>query len=185
MAVNQSVAQNYAKALLGVVEKENIPLDAAIKEGSSLRDFMSGQDNVRVFLEGPQFRETDKHQFVSNVFREQLSNVFFEFVHLLLKHDRIDHLSAILDEFEELVEEKQGLTMGVVTTAVSLSEEEQENMKQKLEAFCEKKFDLRFKVDPALIGGVKVKYGDTLIDTSISSYLNDIRYRLHNLRIVS
>ncbi|MEW6239142.1 MAG: ATP synthase F1 subunit delta [Candidatus Omnitrophota bacterium] len=185
MAIDPAVVKNYTHALLGVVKKEKIPLEASLEEALSLRRAIEENVKLGYFLEGPQFREADKHKFVNSVFSGQLSTVFFQFLHLLLKHNRIDHLHAILDHYEEMVEKEQGLTIGAVTTAVPLSEEQQRTMREKLETFCGKKFDLRFKVDAELIGGVKVQYGDTLMDTTISSYLNEIHRRLNQIRIAA
>ncbi|MGC9327681.1 MAG: F0F1 ATP synthase subunit delta, partial [Candidatus Hinthialibacter sp.] len=71
------------------------------------------------------------------------------------------------------------------TTAVELSEEERRRLQQKLESSCGLKFNLRFKVDPDLIGGVKVQYKDILIDTTIQTHLGDLRQRLLHTRLAT
>jgi F-type H+-transporting ATPase subunit delta len=178
------VVQNYARALLHVVQKENIPLQEALEESISLNRLLRDQPKLFVFLAGPHFREETKEKLVESVFKAQLTEIFCRFLQLLLRRDRIDHLIDILDEFRELVEAAQGLTMGTVTTAVPLNADEQNTFREKLESFCKLKFDLQFKVDEKLIGGVKVKYGDILMDTAISTYLGDLRQRLMETRLV-
>ncbi len=179
------VAQNYARALLHVVQKEELSLNDAQEEANSLHRLLKENPKLFVFLSGPHFREEAKEKFVETVFKGQLSEVFYRFILLLLQRDRIEHLIDILVEFQKMVEEAQGFTLGTVTTAIPLNEEEQKTIREKLEAFCELKFDLKFKVDPALIGGVKVKYGDILMDTTLSTYINDLRQRLKETRLVS
>ncbi len=179
------VVQNYARALFHVIQKQGAPLEEALEEACALRRLLKDQPKLFIFLSGPQFREEDKSQLVEKVFKGNLSDVFYKFLQLLLGRDRIEHLIDILEELRKVIEEAQGLTLGSVTTAIPLSEDDQRDFQEKLEAFSKLKFDLRFRVDPNLIGGVKVKYGDILIDTTLSSYLNDLRRRLAEVRLAS
>ncbi|MBN2328418.1 MAG: ATP synthase F1 subunit delta [Candidatus Omnitrophica bacterium] len=183
MSRDPLVSSNYAKALLHVVQKSGAGLTDAQEEARQLRKLIAAEPRLRIFLEGPQFREEDKERVVANVFRGQLSEVFFQFLLLVLRRDRIEHLFDILDVFDYLVELEEGLTPGTVTTAVDLSEEERERMQKSLESSRGLKFDLRFKVDPDLIGGVKVQYKDILIDTTIQTHLGDLRQRLLKTRL--
>lgn len=183
MATDSLISHNYAKALLRVVEKDGLDLDVALEESRALRSLLQQQPKFQVFLEGPQFREEDKERVVSNVLQNQIHPIFFRFVLLLLRRDRIGALLGILDCFDNLVEQEKGIVPGTVITAIPLLPEEQQYVQEKLEAFCQKKFLFRFQVDPDIIGGIKVKYADILIDTSISTYLGDLRMRLHSTRL--
>jgi F-type H+-transporting ATPase subunit delta len=104
---------------------------------------------------------------------------------LLLRRDRIVFLNDILLELEELIEREKGVVPGVVVTAVPLSEEEQHTLKTKLEEFCKQNFVFRWKVDPDIIGGIRVKYEDKLIDSTIATFLGDLRTRLKSTRLAS
>lgn len=177
------VASNYARALLQVVKKSAMPLQDALDESRQLRQLLCVEQKLRVFLEGPQFREEDKEKLIANLFHGRLSEVFFQFSILLLRRDRIEYFIDILDEFEKLVEHEQGLTLGLVTTAVELGEDEKNQLRQRLEAKTGLRFDMRFQVNPALIGGVKVQYKDVLLDTTIQSYLIDLKQKLKHVRL--
>jgi F-type H+-transporting ATPase subunit delta len=179
------VASNYAKALLQVVKKSDTKPRDALDEARHFKSLIKAEPKLRVFLEGPQFREEDKENLVTRVFKSDLSVVFFQFLIILLRRDRIEHLFDILEMFEELVEQDEGITPGTVYTAIGLSDEEQLAVKEKLEARCGLVFDLRFKLDPSLIGGVKVQYKDVLIDSSIQTHLLDLRHRLMQTRLAS
>ncbi len=183
MPLDPLVSQNYAHALLNVVNKEQMPLEDAKTEAASLKKLLIHEPRLFIFLTGPHFREEEKEKFVETVFKGKLEDIFYRFLLLILRRDRVDHLHEILDEFYDMVEEAQGLTMGTVTTALSLSEEEQNNFRDKLEHYCNVKFDLTFKVDPKLIGGVKVQYKDKLMDTTISTFLDELRQRLAATRL--
>lgn len=185
MSRDPLVASNYAKALLHTVQKSGVALRAALDEAYQLRRLIESESRLRVFLEGPQFRDEDKIRLIKNVFQGRLSDLFLQFLLLLLRRNRIVNLFEIFEEFEYLVEHEEGLTMGVVTTAVPASGDEIDRLRFQLEAATGLKFDLRVKVDPRLIGGVKVQYKDVLMDSTIQTYLGDLRQRLMRTRLAS
>lgn len=185
MSRDPIVASNYAKALLHTAQKSGIALRAVLDEAIQLRRLIEAESRLRVFLEGPQFRDEDKIRIVVNVFKGRVSDLLFQFMLLVLQRDRIVHLFEIFDEFEYLVEREEGVTPGVVTTAVPITDEAVALIRTKLEAATGLKFDLRAKVDPKLIGGVKVQYKDVLIDSTIQTYLGDLRQRLMQTRLAS
>lgn len=179
------VSSNYAKALLHAFKKNGTNLHEALTEAEDLRRLIAGEPRLRVFLEGPQFREEDKERVIGNAFKGRISALLFQFLILLLRRNRIEHLFEIIDEFEFLVELEEGVTPGVVHSAVPMNDDERQRLQDKLEAVTGRKFDLKFKVNPQLIGGVKVQYKDILFDSSIQTYLNDLRQRLMKTRLAS
>ena len=185
MLIDPQVVHNYAHALFHVVEKEELSLDRAYGEAEALEALLRREKKFFIFLVGPQFREQDKEEVVVRVFQEQMERVFFLFVLLLLRRNRIEYLPSILEAFKGRVEEAQGFTVGDVITAVPLSEDGQTLMREKLEIYCQKTFHLTFRVDPRILGGVKVKYGDMLMDTTLETSLADLRSRLMQIRLAS
>lgn len=179
------VSKNYASALLAAAKKHNVPLDDALSEALALRELVLARPRFKLFLEGPQFRAEDKGNMIRNAFQGNSSDLFMYFMLLLLRRGRLVNLIDILDEFEQLVDQEGGVTEGSVTTAVELSDEEKESMRQKLDAYCEKHFILQFKVDPGIVGGVRVQFGDKLIDATIQSQLTNLRRRLSQARLAS
>ena len=179
------IASNYAKALFNVIKKDGFSFDQALEESVSLRQLLIREVKLKIFLEGPQFREEDKEELVNKVFKGRIPVLFYRFILLLLRRNRIEHLLPILDCFETLVEEEKGIVSGVVITAIPLNQEEQIHLQRKLEHFCNQRFLFRFTVDPGIIGGVKVKFADVLLDTSIATYLGDLRMRLQSIRLAS
>lgn len=177
------VTHSFARALLNVVKKDGMALDDARRESQALRELLKQQPRLKVFLEGPQFREEDKEALVDKTLKGHLHDIYLRFLYLLLRRDRVELLLDILHEFEELIEREQGITPGKVTTAIELAPEEQERITSTLEKQYNKKFDFRFTVDPRIVGGVRVKYEDILIDSTIATYLSDLRMRLQSTRL--
>lgn len=101
-----------------------------------------------------------------------------KFLGTLLEADQLDQLDAILAEFERLVLRRPERRLAQVTSAVSLTREEQETFRAKLAERFGADLDFQFEIDPALIGGVYLRVGDQVIDGSIAGKLAALRDRL-------
>ncbi len=184
MQIDQTVANNYAHALLMAIQKVNLPLDEALNEANAIEELIETHPKFMVFLIGPQFREDEKQRFVEKTLKGKLAQTFFLFLLLLLRRNRPEYLPAILAQLKLRIEETQGIVSGTVQTAIELSDERKEYLQRKLEETFKKKFHFAFKVNPSLIGGVRVQYGDMLLDSSIETGLNDLRKKLREARIL-
>jgi F-type H+-transporting ATPase subunit delta len=185
VAKDPQVAYNYAQALFNVVTKQDMPLDDAVQEAHGIRSIVLSSPRYRIFMEGPQIRKQIKEEVASRALTNNASNVFRNLVLMLIRHGRVEYLAEVMDAFVNLALEKQGVVPGTVTTAIPLADEEKQYLQERLEATQQKRFNLRFEVDPNLIGGVRVRYGDRLIDSSIATYLADLRQKLKATRLAS
>lgn len=185
MQIDLIVAKNYAHALLRAVQKQNMPLELALQEAAALERVIEQHSRFMVFLRGPQFREEDKEAFVERTLKGKLEHTFYLFLVLLLRRNRPEYLPEIINQFKTQIEEFQGIVSGTVQTAIDLSEAGQNHIREKLENALQKKFHLTFKMNPNLIGGVRFKFGDTLLDSSIETHLKNLRSKLNEARILA
>jgi len=191
------VTQNYAQAFLNVLKKSGRGLGEALEETRGLAQLLVDYPKLRVFLEGPQFRTEDKIRVATDAFKENCADSFLSLIKLLINNDRIEYLHDVLDKVEQLILKEQGITPGLVTTAIPLTEEEKDKVRSQLENYASKhfktgenqdvrrQFELNYKVDKRLIAGVKVKFEDVLIDTTIDTYLGELRAKLKQARLAS
>jgi len=183
MIIEPVAVENWAEALYLAAKKAN-QLDTILAEGATLREIYRRQKRTAAFLEGPQFRTQDKHDFLNRVFGGRLSKLLLSTLHLLVDKDRVNHLPLILERVSERYDEERGFVRGTVVTAVPLSHDGCRYLQENLERYSGMKFHFHYQVDPALIGGVRVKYGDVLLDTTIRSRLDQLRGRLAHLKVV-
>jgi F-type H+-transporting ATPase subunit delta len=97
---------------------------------------------------------------------------------MLIETGRVDQADDILDEFEELADAAAGRVRARVTTAVELSSEDQELLGQRLSQKLGKEVRLTADVDRRIVGGLKLQYGDHLIDASVATRLQQLHRRL-------
>jgi F-type H+-transporting ATPase subunit delta len=97
---------------------------------------------------------------------------------MLVETGRVGQAGGILDEFEELADEAAGRVRATVTTAVELSAADRERIGDQLSKRLGKEVRLTAAVDRRIVGGLKLRYGDHLIDASVAARLQQLRRRL-------
>jgi F-type H+-transporting ATPase subunit delta len=97
------------------------------------------------------------------------------FLATVIEHGRMTELPDIAAAFRELVRELDGQLDVHVTTAVKLTPELRSRIEQQLSKSTGREVTLHTSVDPAIIGGLIVQHGDTLIDTSLRGRLEQLR----------
>jgi F-type H+-transporting ATPase subunit delta len=111
---------------------------------------------------------------VSDLFDRETTNLAM----LIIESDRVRDIGAIEGEFERLADEAGGRVRATVTTAVELTPEDRDRVEDELSTRLGKKVRLEVVVDAAILGGLKLQYGDHLVDASVATRLQQLRRRL-------
>jgi F-type H+-transporting ATPase subunit delta len=174
---DRKVATRYAGALLTSAREAGV-LAGVAESYDSLMDMQLGQTALRVFLDSPQVRTEEKKDLLKNVFGGKVEPLLLDFMFLLIDKNRIENFRDIGEEFALLVEREQGVMRAKVTTAVALPADLEEQLKAKLSSLTGKTMILEKRVDPAVIGGVKVVMGDKILDGTVRTNLDALRKTL-------
>jgi F-type H+-transporting ATPase subunit delta len=175
--ITGSLARRYARALLelGVQQKNFEQLG---KELDELAAMYSGSRDLVEALTNPVFAPSRRRTVLEAILdRVQVSPVTRNFTLLLFDRDRIAYLPAVAREMEAMVDERSGRARGSVVSARPLLPEQVAKVKSSLEKLTGKKIVLDKKEDPALIGGLVARVGDTVYDGSIRTQLEQMRER--------
>jgi len=97
---------------------------------------------------------------------------------LLIEAGHVDEMGGIADEFEHLADEAAGRVRATVTTAVELEPEDRDRVAGELSKRLGKEVSMEVVVDPRILGGLKLQYGDRLVDASVATRLQQLRRRL-------
>ncbi len=176
---DSTVSERYAKALFNVGKGKGI-LDPIIDEAQQLLILLERHSKLAVFLEGPQFPTEDKLALVHKLFSGKIQPVVEQLLVMLINKGRIEYARPILERFVELAEGDQGLHRAEVTTALELSDADKSRVKDALEAYTKARLHLRYRVEPALIAGVRFTMGDLLIDDTVKGKLEKLRFQLQS-----
>lgn len=173
---NAVVAKRYAEALYSVAGKGG-QADSVEQELAGILDVFKSHPELTNILEHPGISIDAKKKQVTELFKGRVSDLVLNFINLLFDSRRQDALTDVYTAFVELSDAAKGRIKGEVESAVPLSDEELNELKSKLGANGQQ-VEFTTKVNPDLIGGLRVRIGDRVLDYSVSSQLNRFRQTL-------
>lgn len=174
---NKGMTKKYARALYNVaVQQEDV------KEVSNrinyIVDVMKAVPEFSQLLQTHQVSTEDKITILKNVLKDNISSLEVELISDILEHNNILILSDIAKHFEYLVETDSNLVNMTITSAKELSAEEVDHIQSSSESQLNKKVDVRTETDKSLIGGVRLRVGNIVIDNTISRRLDMLKNTL-------
>lgn len=172
-----TVSERYGQALFNVAKRQG-HLDAVKADSEQLLKLLERDSKLAVFLEGPQFPTEDKQALLKKLFTADLNSLLMQLLQMLILKGRIEYARPILTRFIALAEQDQGLHQAEVSTATELSDAEKQRVQQGLEGYTKSRLQIHYRVEPALIGGVRFTMGDLMIDDSVKGKLDKLRFRL-------
>jgi F-type H+-transporting ATPase subunit delta len=166
----RALAKRYGRAFLQASEKDS---RAAAIPGE-LRAARGAVDEFAPFLRNPRVSAAQKNQKLQQVLSGRASELTMRFLRFLVDKKRLELLAAIEASVEQMVLEKNHAAKAEVTSAHALSAESQKRIQEELGRFSGKRIELDVKQDPALLGGVVVRLGDWVIDSSLRGRLRGL-----------
>jgi F-type H+-transporting ATPase subunit delta len=130
-------------------------------------------------LRHPRVSPADKKKLVAGQLEGKVGPAVLRFLELLVEKKRFDLFPLIAANYGRLAADKRGAAKAVVRTARPLSAEAQKQIATHLKSFTGKDIELDVKEDPELIGGVSVKIGDWVLDSSLRGQLRRMRESIH------
>jgi len=173
-------ARRYAVALLHAAVKAG-ELDRVEAEIKALAEMLNRSPQLVKFLAQPLVPFSEKAQRLKQRLEGRVSPVTLNFLLAVVKHKRIEAFDYIVRVFTDLVREYRGEVVAEVTSAVPLTDEERVMTVQRLQEITGKKVLLSEKVDPSIVGGMRIIVGDKLLDLSLKGHLERIRERLRQV----
>ncbi len=134
-----------------------------------------GDRSFREFLGSPIVDRGRRGDALRNIFRERVTDLVLRFLLVLNDRGRQGHLEAIGDAYTRLVQEAFGRVEVDVFTPGALEPDQVETLKQRIQTILGKEPVMYTYTEPAMIGGVKLRIGDQLIDGSVAARLKHIR----------
>ncbi len=172
------VAQPYAQALLSIAQSKNLTEEF----GEDARTFLSllrADKQLQNFFGNPFIQPESKKALIKQILGEGANSYLRNFLLILVDKRRIAFLEPILQQYLALLRQLNQTVLAEVTSAVPLTEAQQQAIIQKVIAITNaRQVELEPKVDSELIGGVIIKVGSQVIDASIRGQLRRLSLRL-------
>jgi F-type H+-transporting ATPase subunit delta len=172
-----TIARNYAEALLELARRADDPAGW----GKLMRDVANGmhQDlTVRHFLESPKISEAQKNEVFFQALGDRVPRHFLRFLQTLVRKRRQMLIPEISSEYDKLLDVHEGRVHANVTVARETSAEDESRIAEHLSRVIGKTVVPHLNVNPAILGGVVVKIGDTVMDGSVRRRLGRLRNQI-------
>jgi len=167
-------ARRYAKAIFELAQQDN-EIDQWAKRLARIRE-MFGDERVAAVLTNPTIPTVRREQLI--VGDRTLDKEATNLARMLIESGRVHEAGAIEDEFQRLSDDAAGRVRATATTAVELSTDVRDDIRRDLSERLNKDVRLSVVVDPRILGGLRLQFGDHVIDATVATRLEQLRRRL-------
>ena len=170
------IAQTYAEALfsLGLEEKKLTKLQ---DEGKALSEIIHDNEDFLLLFDS-RFMSREERQDIASKILKDFDEDIVNFVKVLIANNRTNYIKDVLEAFNSLCNEYKGVKEGLIYSAFPLDKETINKIKNKISQIEGMDVELISRIDPSLIGGVKVVINSHVYDGSIKNQLEKMQIDL-------
>jgi len=153
----------------------------ALKEWSEMLGFLaqvSQDERMHTFINDSKVSDEDREKALIKIAAKRLNAYGENLIKLLIEYKRLNVLPEISQAFEALKATDEGTLEAEIIVASKPTDQEIDTLVKSLEKKFNKKIDAKVTIDEAIIGGIKVIVGDTVIDASVREQLQNLAYAL-------
>ena len=179
------VSKTYGEALYEIAMESGVDrAGELLEEIRGIRELLAANPQFDELMKHPGIPKQDKLQVVDNVFKGRVSDELTGLFEVVVSKERYGDLPAIFAHFIERVKEQQRVGVAYVTTAVPLSAAQRSAVEAKLlETGGYRKMELNYQVDTSIIGGMIIRIGDRVVDSSVRTKLNGLTKQLLQIQL--
>ena len=174
-------ANRYAKSLLSLAQEQGVVKEVK-DDMETVMSTVEASHELALLLRSPIIKPKDKQRVLREIFSGNCSALSLQFIELVTAKGREALLNQIASSYISLYREKNGIVMAEVSSATPLSEAQKQALKDAVSA-AGKQIEIKEKIVPGLIGGLRIVVGDKLIDASIKRKLMDLRANISNNKL--
>ena len=168
-------AKRYARAIFELAQQDGT-MDDWARRTARVRELFT-DPQVAAVLSNPTIPTEQREALVTGG-RQLLDEEGSNLARLLVESGRIDEAAEIDDEFQRLADDAAGRVRATVTTAIELERADRDRVQTELSRRLAKDVKLSVVVDPRILGGMRLQYGDRVVDATVATRLEQLRRRL-------
>ena len=177
------ISKTYGEALFELAVEEE-KTDAMLEEIEGIKQILLENQDYLKFLNHPRISVEEKVTATENIFVGKIDKQLVGFLGIIIQKGRCDSLIDILQYFLDRVKEFKGIGVAYVTTPYELKEDKKEAICKKLLATTSyKEMEMHYDVKEELLGGMQIRIGDRVVDSSIQTKLNQLQKDLLKIQI--
>lgn len=173
------IAINYAQALYSLGAEEAVS-DTILRQLTALDAGFSQEPDFLKLLSAPNVSKEERCNILDQSFLGKVHPYVLNFLKLLTEKGHIGHFSHCCKQYRKQYNADHGILSVRAVTAVALTDAQRERLTQKLAAITGKTIDLTVRVDPTVLGGVRLDYDGKRVDGTLQNRLDAIGNMLKN-----
>ena len=175
--IDSRITRRYVAALYNAAEKATV-VDLVESDLGLVAYSLESSPDLETALLQPLIPASKKKEIVERLFADKVHEVTLHYLFLVLDMNRAEVIKATEPEYVRLANERRGIVLAEVRTAVDPDPDQLAKLKERLEAHTGKTVEMNVTIDSSLIGGVSVRIGDTVLDGSVAGFLARLREQL-------
>lgn len=170
-------AMLYGGSLYELAASENLT-ESIMEEMTSLKSIFDENPDYLRLLSEPAIAKKERIDLLDKAFSDSVNVYLLNFMKILCENGTIREFSDCLHVFRDRYNEANNITEAIVTSAIPLTGAQQAALKAKLESYTNKNILLTTKVNPAVLGGIKVSVDGKELDGTALGRLSSLRKKL-------
>ena len=169
------VSGRYASALYDLADEQGA-LDAVAGDLANLQKMIDESDDFRRFIKSPILSRIDQSKGIAAITdKAQVSPVTKKFLGLVAQNRRLFALPGMISGFRAILADRRGQATAEVTSAAPLSDSQRMSLEGSLKKSIGRNVDILSKIDPSILGGLIVRVGSRMVDSSLRSKLQRLK----------
>jgi F-type H+-transporting ATPase subunit delta len=173
----ESMGEVYAQALINEAQKQNVLAEVA-EDVRGIGELLKGNPSFLAFTQAVTLGEEEILKALEKIFSGRIHPLTLQVLRSMARRGRLMFLRGLVEGFIAIQKKASGQVDVQITAASELRPETIDRLKQALSKGPGQTANIHVKIDPALIGGMTVQIGDTLIDGSVATQLDKIKEQL-------
>jgi len=180
--LNKSVARRYAEAFFSSAREANKIDDYQAELGMVVQSIKQ-TEGLGEYFAHPLIPAREKKELATKIFAQKVSPLTLNFFLMVIDKKRENYLEIIHQEYEDMADESRNIRKAELISAMPVSEQDVQTLADNLSRSTGKTIKLDLTVDPTMIGGLKIRIGDKIIDASVTKKLEMLKKNLTAAKI--
>ena len=173
----EQLGKTYARALIGAAQSAGIADKIIEQLGVVADEYLAGSPQLRAAFSSPRIDENEKVRIIDRIFAEDFDPLLVKFLKVMAGRGRLAYVNAVRSAADTIHDEMLGRLVATVQTAVPLDDALRSKIEEQIGSIMQKQVRLSESVDPDLIGGMVIRVGDRVFDSSVSNRLDTMARR--------
>ncbi len=177
------VSKTYGEALFELAVEEGKE-DEFFEEIQKLKSILDANPDFAKLMNHPKILKEEKLKVLEEVFEGRVSKEILGLLYMIVSKDRYSEIDNILAFFIDEVKKRKGIGVAYVSTASKIDETKKKEIEERLLATTKfQKMEMHYQVEEDLIGGMVIRIGDRVVDSSVKTKLYELQRQLLKVQL--